>query len=132
MNPRWTTELELREEYVDYLGHVTAAAHLTLFELAHGHWLAELMADPAPAFVLVRLELDYRRELLLADGPVIASLAPVRLTRSTVVIQEELRTAARGVHTEATATLVRWDRVRRRSMPFPASERAGIEAWLAR
>ncbi|MFI1434336.1 acyl-CoA thioesterase [Streptomyces lydicus] len=132
MNTPWKIELGLREEYVDYLGHVTATAHLTLFELAHGHWLAELMAEPAPPFALVRLELDYRRELLLADGPVTVSVEPVRLTRSTVTVREELRSAPHGVHTEATATLVRWDRERRRSMPFPSSERAGIEAQLAR
>ncbi|MEU5060135.1 MULTISPECIES: hotdog domain-containing protein [unclassified Streptomyces] len=132
MNAPWKTEFELREEYVDCLGHVTAAAHLTLFELAYGHWFAELMAEPAPPFALVRLELDYRRELLLTDGPVTASVAPVRLTRSTVTVREELRSAPYGVHTGATAILVRWDRERRRSMPFPPSERAGIEAQLAR
>jgi acyl-CoA thioesterase FadM len=128
----WEIELELRQEYVDYLGHVTAAAHLTLFELAHGHWLAELMDDPSPAFVLVRLELDYRRELLLTDGPVTASVTPVELTRSTVRVREELRSASHGVHTEAVAILVRWDRERRRSMPFTPTERAGIEAQLSR
>jgi len=131
VNAPWEIQLELREEYVDYLGHVTAAAHLTLFELAHGHWLAELMADPAPPFALVRLELDYRRELLLGDGPVSVTVTPVRLTRSTVTVREELRSGRRGVHTESTAVLVRWDRERRRSMPFPAPERAGIEAQLA-
>lgn len=131
MNRPWEIELPLRADYIDYLGHVTAAAHLTLFELAHGHWLAELMADPTPPFVLARLELDYRRELLEKDGPVTVSVVPERLTRSTVVVREELR-STQHMHTEATAVLVRWDREARRSMPFPPSERAGIEAQLLR
>lgn len=131
MNGQWGIELALRPEYVDYLGHVTAAAHLTLFELAHGHWLSELMTDPTPPFVLVRLELDYRRELLLQDGPVTISVVPERLTRSTVMVREELR-SVQHLHTEASAVLVRWDREARRSMPFAPSERAGIEAQLMR
>ncbi|GAB3857743.1 hypothetical protein GCM10028801_16640 [Nocardioides maradonensis] len=121
----WTIELPLREEYVDYLGHVTAAAHLTLFEEAHAHWLAEITEEPAPAFVLVRLELDYQRELLLTDGPVTLSIEPTELTRSTVTVQEVMA-SARGPHTRARAILVRWDRAARRSMPFRDEERRRI------
>ena len=129
MRTPWQTEIVLHAKDVDYLGHVTAAAHVTLFEEAHGHWLAEVMDDPMPSFVLVRLELDYRRELLLDDGPVLATVTPVALTRSTVTVQEAL-TSSRGVHTQARTVLVRWDGDRRRSMPFPSAERERIVAQL--
>ncbi|GAA1949001.1 hypothetical protein GCM10009798_05270 [Nocardioides panacihumi] len=129
MRSPWQTEIALRAEYVDYLGHVTAAAHLTLVEEAHGRWLAEVTDDPMPSFVLVRLELDYRRELLLDDGPVQATVAPLVVTRSTVTVEEAL-TSSRAVHTQARAILVRWDRDRRRSMPFPPGERERIRAQI--
>ncbi|WP_165964259.1 thioesterase family protein [Actinomadura sp. KC216] len=128
----WDIELELRERDRDYLGHVTAVAHLALFEEAHARWLAEIMDEPAPPFVIVHLELDYRRELLIDDGPVTVSLKPVVLTNSTVTVHERLGSAGKGVHTESRVILARWDRERRRSMPFPPRERQAIEALLDR
>lgn len=125
----WHTELELRDEYRDYLGHVTAAVHLKLFEHARDRWLAEIADNPMPSFVVARQELDYRRELLVEQGPVTVSVAPVRLTKSSVTISEKLSTDD-AVHTESRAILVRWDRDRRRSMPFPPTERRNIEAQI--
>ena len=118
----WHTEVAPRTEYVDYLGHVTAAAHLTLFEEAHWRWLAEITGDSHPAFVLARLELDYRHELLAEDGPVRVTIAPVEVTRSSTTV-EEMLVSARGIHTQARAVIVRWDRAARRSMPFLPLER---------
>jgi acyl-CoA thioesterase FadM len=125
----WTIELPLHEEYVDYLGHVTAAAHLALFEVAHTHWLAGITDEPNPGFVLVRLELEYDRELLLADGPVAVCVAPVELSRSTVTVREVMA-PAKGPHTRARAILVRWDLAARRSMPFRDEERRRIGVRL--
>lgn len=125
----WHTQLELRNEYRDYLGHVTAAVHLKLFEQARDRWLAEIADDPMPSFVVARQELDYRRELLVEQGPVTVSVAPVRLTKSSVTISEKLSTED-AVHTESRAILVRWDRDRRRSMPFSPPERRHIEAQI--
>ncbi|WP_185736093.1 thioesterase family protein [Nocardioides sp. LS1] len=131
MNETWSIELPLTEKYVDYLGHVTAAAHLTLLEEAHAHWLASVVDEPEPAFVLVRVELDYERELLLADAPVTVRVEPVELTRSTVTVQEVMA-SARGPHTRARVVLVRWDRAARRSMPFGEGERRRIDVQMRR
>lgn len=122
----WTIELPLRDEYVDYLGHVTAAAHLALCEEARTRWLMGILEEDQPAFVLVRQELDYRRELLLTDGPVVVSVEPVTLTRSTVTVQEAIASRRGVVHTASRAVLVRWDREARRAMPFLPVERERV------
>lgn len=122
----WTVALPLREEYVDYLGHVTAAAHLALCEEARTHWLMEMLLEEQPAFVLVRQELDYRHELLQSDGPVTVSVEPVALTRSTVTVQEAIVSLSGTTHTESRAVLVRWDREERRAMAFLPAERDRI------
>lgn len=124
----WSSVLELREDHTDYLGHVTAAVHLHLFEAARTAWLAEVMDDPAPSFVLARQELDYRRELRLPDGPVTVAIEVLRLTRSTVTVHEVMTSRAGLLHTESHAVLVRWDRDRRRSTPFLEHERRRIKA----
>lgn len=122
----WTIELPLRADYVDYLGHVTAAAHLALCEEARTRWLMRVLEEGQPAFVLARQELDYRRELLLTDGPVIVSVTPVALTRSTVTVDETVSSRSGVLHTASKAILVRWDRQERHSMPFLPCERTRI------
>ncbi len=128
----FTVDLPLADEYVDYLGHVTAAAHLTLFEVAHTRWLASVMDDDAPSFVLAHVELDYRRELLQDDGPARVEVRPVRIGRTSVVVAERMCGRDGTLRTESRAVLVRWDRVARRSRVFPDAERVIIEAQLRR
>jgi acyl-CoA thioesterase FadM len=126
----WTIVLDLEEESVDYLGHVTAAAHLAMFEESRARWLMTIMDADEPSFVLVRQELDYRRELLLSAGRVSVSVTAVGLGRSSLEIVEAIRSLA-GVHTESRAVLVRWDRARRCSMHFPPVERGRIEQQMS-
>jgi acyl-CoA thioesterase FadM len=128
----WASQLQLCENDVDYLGHITAAAHLKLFDDARTGWLAEVTNDPLPPFVVVRQELDYRRELRLTDGPVTITTEPLGLSRSTVTVHERMASERDTLHTESHAVLVRWDRERRRSTPFSARERQRIEWQLTR
>lgn len=122
--------LQLHEAHVDYLGHVTAAAHLILLEEAHAAWLSSVMDDDMPSFVLAHLEMDYRREILLADGPVAVTIRPVRIGRSSLTIEEQMLGSDGTVRTEARVVLVRWDRDGRRAIAFPDVERAIIQAQL--
>jgi acyl-CoA thioester hydrolase len=126
----WSTLLDVSVDDTDYLGHITAFVHLKLFEQARARWLAAVMEDPSPAFVLAHQELDYRREILVSDGPVTVTIEPVQLARSSVRIFEQLLAVDGTLRTESTAVLVRWDRERRRSTPFSALERQRIQAQL--
>ena len=131
MGATWSTEVPLRDDQVDYLGHVTAHCYLELLEFAHWRWLSEVMADERPAFVIAEIRLRFLKELLIGDGPVSITIAPKVLTERSVTVAEELRSAAR-VHATAEAVLVRWDPAARGSRPFAPDERARIRAQLAR
>lgn len=123
MTAAWRVELPLLDEYVDYLGHITATAHLALFEQSRTLWLREITAEHEPAFAVVRQELDYCDELLMDDGPVGVDLRVVALSRSTVTVREHLRSIDGVLRTRSDAIFVRWDRSARRSMPFLPAER---------
>lgn len=122
----WTTQLIPTADDTDYLGHVTAYVHLRLLEQARAEWLAKVQDDPTPGFVLAHQELNYRREILLSDSPVTVRITPVRVGRSSVVVQESIVSAADTLHTQSTAVLVRWDRNERRPIPFPPDERESL------
>ena len=102
-----------------------------MFEQARVAWLADIMDDRFPSFVVARQELDYRRELLVSDGPARVIVQPVQVTTSTVRVHEQLLSADGSLRTESQAVLVRWNRERRCSMPFPAVERQRIQAQLS-
>lgn len=126
----WSTEVALRDDQVDYLGHVTAHCYLELLEFAHWRWLSEVMADERPAFVIAEIRLRFLKELLISDGPVSIAIVPKVLTERSVTVVEELRSAA-GIHATAEAVLVRWDPDARGSRPFTPDERARIHARMA-
>jgi acyl-CoA thioesterase FadM len=127
----WESVLQLRRRDTDYLGHVTATVHLELFEEARAAWMAEITDDPTPAFVVARQEIDYRRELLVDQGPVTVAVKPLEVSTSSATVRETLKSATGLLHTESRAVLVRWDRERRRSMPFHSFERERIRIQLA-
>ncbi|MFF8605623.1 acyl-CoA thioesterase [Streptomyces sp. NPDC015346] len=116
--------IELTEELTDYLGHVTAYAHLKLLEEARWRWLRDLWHESEPAFVLARQELDYRRELLVDDGPAAVEIAVERLSRSSFTLAERIVTSGTTLHTTSRAVLVRWDRSERCSTPLKRHELA--------
>lgn len=124
----WTTEVPLTREWVDYNGHITATAHLAIFEEAHTGWLAEVMEIQQPPFVVARQVLDYRHELLASAGSVVVYLRPTRLTWRSIHLNEEIRSSGGKLHTESQVVLVRWDQATRASTPFLDTERRRIEA----
>ncbi|WP_370937394.1 acyl-CoA thioesterase [Amycolatopsis sp. cg13] len=126
----WSTEVALRDDQVDYLGHVTAHCYLELLEFAHWRWLSEVMADERPAFVIAEIRLRFLKELLIGDGPVSITIAPKVLAERSVTVVEELRSAV-GRHATAEAVLVRWDPDVRGSRPFGPDERARIRVQIA-
>lgn len=127
-NPtRSRTQLDIGPEVTDYLGHVTAYAHLLLLEQARWSWLADAWGVPEPTFVVARQELDYRREIVVADSPVTVVAAVERISRSSFVVREEIVSGAPEiVHTTSRAVLVRWDTALRCPATLTAAERTAL------
>ena len=69
------TVVPLRWRDMDAYGHVNHAVYLTYLEQGRDAALTRLLRD-APGevgYVVARVAIDYRRELRLADGPVVVS-----------------------------------------------------------
>jgi acyl-CoA thioester hydrolase len=123
----WERALQLRYGDLDYLGHVTAAAYLMLFEEARARWMAETLEVRFPVYVVANQRIGYLREVLLEDSPITISVTPVALGASSVEIAETLVTAAGELKARSEATLVMWDAERRGSRPLTGAERAALD-----
>jgi len=122
-------EVEIRWRDLDVYGHVNHVVYLTYLEEVRDEWLARVLGDPAAvwSFVVVRVAIDYRRELRLADDAVVARCALARIGTSSVVTREAVATRSGDVAAEAETVLVARDPESERSRPLDDRERAAFE-----
>jgi acyl-CoA thioester hydrolase len=125
----WTQDVA-RYGDTDRLGHLNNAAFSTFLESGRVSILMQEdapLAPPGCAFVIVRLELDFRREMHWG-GPVEIGTAVLSVGRSSFLL-------AQGIFQdgECTATahtrIVMLDETTRKSAPLPESLRAKLEGW---
>ena len=124
---RWRTEHEIRFLDIDMLGHVNNGAYGSYMESSRSALFAELGMIGAMSVALVRIEMDYLKEMRW-PGRVIATSAVEAVGNSSfrlrqAVFQGETCTA------EALATLVQMDLTTRRATAISAAVRAGLEKW---
>jgi acyl-CoA thioester hydrolase len=121
--------IEIRWNDLDVYAHVNNAVYLTYLEEVRDEWLGGSLGDPDEVWnwVLVRVEIDYRRGLTLADDIAVATCRLDRIGGSSVGTCEEVRTVAGELAAEAKAVLVARDRDSGRSRPLTAAERAAFE-----
>ena len=121
--------IEIRWRDLDAFGHVNHVVFLTYLEESRDEWLGGTLGDPERVWdwVVAHVEVDYRRELGLADDTVIATCRLARIGRSSVSTHEEVRTADGMLAAEASAVLVARDRESGRSRPLTAPERTAFE-----
>jgi Predicted thioesterase len=62
-------EIAIRWRDVDNYGHVNNAVYLTYLEECRDRWVRRTLGDDV-GFVIVRVAIDFRRELSLEDGSV--------------------------------------------------------------
>jgi acyl-CoA thioester hydrolase len=121
--------IEIRWRDLDGSRHVNNAVYLTYLEEARSEWLAHVLGSVEPLweFVLAHVAIDFRRELTLADGAVLARCGLERIGTSSVRTVEEIRAASGELAAEAKAVLVAWDRAAGASRPLNDEERAALE-----
>jgi acyl-CoA thioester hydrolase len=122
-------QIEIRWRDLDVYGHVNHVVYLTYLEEARDEWLGAVLGDPADvwSYVVARVEIDYRRELGLADDLVLAQCRLGRIGNSSVRTAERILTLAGEVAAEAVAVLVARDRETGRSRPLTDAERDAFE-----
>jgi len=125
----WEKRIEIRWRDLDGSRHVNNAVYLTYLEEARSEWLAHVLGGVGPIweFVLARVAIDFRRELTLADGAVLARCRLERIGTSSVRTVEEVRSASGELAADAEAVLVAWDQAAGTSRPLTDAERSALE-----
>jgi len=123
--PQVRIEIPLRHRDIDALGHVNQAVFHVLLEEVRAAFVRDALPDlPFTGYVLVRSELDYRRELLIEDRYVIGEAHIGGLGRSSITVENRLLKPDGTVAAEGRAILVSWDLKARRSRALTEEERA--------
>jgi acyl-CoA thioester hydrolase len=120
--------VSIRWRDMDALGHVNHAVFLTYLEEGRDACFEQLFGDLD--YVMVRLEIDMRAEIRLADEQVTVQIAVERMGNSSLTTRETIRTRDGQTAAEARVVTVRWDPKARKSLPFTEPERAKLAAAI--
>ena len=126
--------IEIRWRDVDAFRHVNNAVYATYLEEARDEWMERALGNVADMwdFVLARVAIDFRRELVQADDVVLVRVALERIGSSSITLREEIAKLDGTLSAEAEAVVVARDRETGRSRPLTDDERAAFERALAR
>jgi acyl-CoA thioester hydrolase len=121
-------QIEVRWRDLDAYGHVNHVVFLTYLEEVRDEWLGGSLgdADKIWDYVVARVAIDYRREVLLADDVVIARCKLGAIGNSSIRTLEQVVTRSGEVAAEAEVVLVARDRETGRSRPLTEEERASL------
>jgi acyl-CoA thioester hydrolase len=126
--------IEIRWRDLDGFGHVNNAVFLTYLEEARDLWLQRHLGDPPGQgeYLLARVAIDYRSQVLLDDVWIDAEVELERLGTSSATLRERVYAGAgRRLAVEAEAVVVRYDWSAGRSRPIDAAITASLAASTA-
>ncbi|HLH14968.1 MAG TPA: acyl-CoA thioesterase [Solirubrobacteraceae bacterium] len=116
----------LRWGDMDALGHVNQAVYHELLEEARTAMLATLPTPQKGAFVMARVELNYRREIPLSHRFVEVTLHVQAVGHSSVTVQQQIFRSDGELAADGISVMVAWDAERRGSRPLSDQERARL------
>jgi acyl-CoA thioester hydrolase len=124
--------IEVRWRDCDAYKHVNNAVYATYLEECRDEWLERAVAGIGSTwdYVLARVAIDFRREVVLSDGEVIVRVRLARIGNSSLTLSEEVTKRDGTVAAEAEAVVVARDPETGRSRPLTDGERAAFEATL--
>lgn len=123
---RWTGEVPLRWRDLDAYGHVYYGEFLVLLDQARVAMLQAALGGTEPSFVVAHMQLDYRGEVVLADGPLAAEVAVRRVGRSSLTLHERLSSREGRAVLESQVVVVLFDLDARRPRPVTEDERRAL------
>jgi acyl-CoA thioester hydrolase len=122
---------KIRYADTDRQGHVNNAVFATLLETGRVELLfdpAAPLAEPGSAFVIARLALDFRAEIVW-PGEVLIGTRVAAIGRSSVRLEQALFQGGRCVAMGETVTVL-MDETTRRSRPLPPAAVARLSALM--
>ena len=105
----WSGEIALRWRDLDALGHLYYGEYLVLLDQARMAMFSASVPGLGADYVVARLEIDYRGQVVLDDGPLTAYVEVERVGRTSVTLRERLETHDGRVVVEARCVAVLWD-----------------------
>jgi len=118
--------IPIRWRDVDNYGHVNNAVYLTYLEEARDGWVRETLG-PEVDFVIVRIAIDYRRELSQDDDEVTVSCRGVGYGTSSIRTAEEIVAKAGWIAAASESVIVAHDAGARSSRPLTDAERETLD-----
>ncbi|MBY4213366.1 thioesterase family protein [Rhodococcus fascians] len=126
-------KVELRWRDLDHQGHVYHGTMLALLDEARTQWFAGVLRDSGPdSYVVARIEIDYRNQLVRGDNSVVVGFEVLRIGKTSITLGEQMRSSASGsLITESVTTAVLWDRTTSAPRAITAEERSLIHSTEA-
>ena len=121
--------IHIRWRDVDSYGHVNNAVYLTYLEEARDRWAETTL--PGTNFVIVRVAIDYRRELSLEDEDVVVTCRGTGYGTSSILTAERVLAKEGWVAAEAASVIVAHDVHAREARPLSQEERALLDEAIA-
>jgi acyl-CoA thioester hydrolase len=122
--------IRIRWRDVDDYGHVNNAVYLTYLEEARDRWVRDALG-PEVNFVIVRIAIDYRRELSLEDEEVLVTCRGAGYGTSSIRTSEQILAKEGWLAAEAESVIVAHDEDARASRPLTERERSTLDRALA-
>jgi acyl-CoA thioester hydrolase len=121
--------IHIRWRDVDSYGHVNNAVYLTYLEEARDRWAETTL--PGTNFVIVRVAIDYRRELSLEDEDVVVTCRGTGYGTSSIRTAERVLAKEGWVAAEAASVIVAQHVQAREARPLSQEERALLDEAIA-
>lgn len=125
--------IEVRWGDVDAYRHVNNAVYATYLEECRDEWMIRALGHIGDVwdYVLARVAMDFRNEILHEDDAVVVTCRLVRVGRSSLTLAEQILKLDGTVAADAESVLVARERVEGgRSRVLTDAERAAFEAVL--
>lgn len=123
-------QVHIRWRDVDNYGHVNNAVYLTYLEECRDRWAKEVLG-PDFDFVIVRVAIDYRRELSLEDEEVLVECRGTGYGTSSIRTAERILAKAGWLAAESEAVIVGHDFEARKARPLTEPQRSLLHAAIA-
>jgi acyl-CoA thioester hydrolase len=122
-------EIAIRWRDVDNYGHVNNAVYLTYLEECRDRWVRRTLGDDV-GFVIVRVAIDFRRELSLEEGAVTVACGGTGYGRSSIRTAETIRAKAGWIAAQSESVIVAHDAGSRKSRSITDRERSALDAAI--
>jgi YbgC/YbaW family acyl-CoA thioester hydrolase len=126
----WSGDIALRWRDLDALGHLYYGEYLVLLDQARMAMFAAAVPGLGAEYVVARLEIDYRGQVVLDDGPLTAYVEVERVGRTSVTLRERLAAHDGRVVIEARCVAVLWDSAGGGSRAVTPTERRALAPEL--